>query len=149
MTDTTQFNKGVQILLERIKSNPEEFTNLDTLSPAKTRTRWGHITRGVFNRTHQPEAKEVELPYLSDEEVAVIYEALKPLLAQQFTESIMEQLLRDDSSSQKELFSGAAYPPVLKTLDYTAAFNTTIPATTAVNLGQQIMDKLSNLSGKV
>jgi hypothetical protein len=145
MTDTTQFNKGVQILLERIKSNPEEFTNLDTLSPAKTRTRWGHITRSVFNRTHQPEAKEVELPYLSDEEVAVIYEALKPLLAQQFTESIMEELLRDDSSSQKEMFSGATYRPA--PLVYSAA-NATIPGTN-VNLGQQLMDKLSNLSGKV
>ena len=140
MTDTTQFNKGVQILLERIKSNPEEFTNLDALSPAKTRTRWGHIIRGVCNRIHYPASKDTELPYLSDKEVAAMYEALKPLLAQQFTESIIEELLRDDSSSQKDMFSGVTTPV------YTAS-SSSIPATN-INLGQQLMDKLSNLRGK-
>lgn len=140
MTDTTQFNKGVQILLERIKSNPEEFTNLNALSPSKSPSRWGFIIRGVCTRIHYPASKEIELPYLSDEEVAAMYEALKPLLAQQFTESIMEELLRDDSSPQKDMFSGVTTPV------YTAA-SATIPGTN-VNLGQQIMDKLSNLRGK-
>jgi hypothetical protein len=144
MTDTTQFNKGVQILLERIKSNPEEFTNLDALSHSKSPSRWGHIIRGVCTRTLYPASKEIELPYLSDKEVAAMYEALKPLLAQQFTESIMEELLRDDSSPQKEMFSGAAYRPA--PLVYTAS-NSSIPGTN-VNLGQQLMDKLGNLRGK-
>ena len=77
-------NDGVKILLERIKTNPEEFVIAEGI-PAK----WDNLIRAY-------EA------VLDPEDIALFKQARNKLLQQQFTEEVMKELL-DPKSEQLEL----------------------------------------------
>jgi len=71
-------NEGVKILLERIKTNPEEFT---------TQEKWGHLIQ-----SHKM--------FLNKEDAKALDDALNGLMQQRFTEKVMKELLapeEDDS----------------------------------------------------
>jgi hypothetical protein len=95
---TEEMNKGVQILLERMQSNPEEFIpDWRGSYPPKWSAKLNAIARRASHITNA--IKEVdyypELPFLKDEEILALWNAMQNLLANQFTEEVMATLLHD------------------------------------------------------
>lgn len=81
-------NKGVEILLARMDSHPEEF-GLDKLG------RWTVIIDRLVNN---------ELPFLSGQELEALKEKLYAIQGDVFTRAIMDELVNGDG--QSEMFSG-------------------------------------------
>jgi hypothetical protein len=82
-------NKGVQILLERIKSNPEEFTpDIAGRYPDK----WRIVLQEVQARVN---GEKQFLDFLSDAEIAELWRAMQNVRSDQFTKKVMNTLLRD------------------------------------------------------
>ena len=87
-----EMNKGVQILLERMSSNPDEF--IPTLRdgyPAK----WRDILLSVEMRTNGGKDYKDQLPFLSDKEIKALWEKMQSLQGDLFTVRVMDTLLRD------------------------------------------------------
>ena len=74
-----KMNDGVKILLERMKTNPEEFYS-------DINEKWAHIIN-----TYKP--------YLNDEDTKALEEELAKLMQQRFTEEIMEELINPTEES--------------------------------------------------
>lgn len=107
-------NKGVQILLERMESNPDEFG----YDNPKLSNKWRDITEQVSQRYQSiignPEAKghwQYALDFLTDEEIVTLHDRLKALRADEFTRDVMARLLSEaddqsyDSSDQRKTAS--------------------------------------------
>ena len=78
-------NDGVKILLERMKTNPEEFySNING--------KWAHIIN-----TYKP--------YLSEEDFNVLEGGISRLMQQRFTEEIMEELVDPKKSSLEDVIN--------------------------------------------
>ena len=91
---TEEMNKGVQILLERIKSNPEEFTpDITGRYPDK----WRVVLQQVEGRANSKDCKYLD--FLSDAEIAELWRAMQGLRGDQFTKQVMNTLLRDGELS--------------------------------------------------
>ena len=93
-----EMNKGVQILLERMQSNPEEFIpDWRGNYPPK----WRSKLVAIGNRANHIHATKkdpdyyIELPFLSDMEILALWNAMQNLLANRFTEEVMSTLLQD------------------------------------------------------
>jgi hypothetical protein len=87
-----EMNKGVQILLERMSSNPDEF--IPTLRdgyPAK----WQDILLSVEMRTNGGKDYKDQLPFLSDKEIKALWGKMQSLQGDLFTVRVMDTLLRD------------------------------------------------------
>jgi hypothetical protein len=87
-----ELNKGVQILLERMSSNPDEF--IPTVRgdyPAK----WRNIILSVIMRTQGGKDYKDQLPFLSDKEIKALHEKMQSLQGDLFTKQVMDTLLRD------------------------------------------------------
>ena len=95
--DVKDMNKGVQILLERMDSHPQEFW---TGSP-----KWMDILSVVITRVRKLDDKTPSAPkttkeilietFLTDDEVIVLYNKLQTVLAEEFTQNVMKRLLQD------------------------------------------------------
>lgn len=70
-------NEGVKILLERMKTNSEEFT---------TQEKWGHLIQ-----SHKM--------FLNEEDARSLDNALNELMQQRFTEKVMTELLAPEDDS--------------------------------------------------
>ena len=91
---TEEMNKGLQILLERIKSNPEEFTpDIAGSYPEK----WRAILRQVEARANGEKPKYLD--FLSDAEIAELWRVMQEVRGDQFTKQVMNTLLRDGELS--------------------------------------------------
>ena len=91
---TEEMNKGVQILLERIKSNPEEFTpDITGRYPEK----WRNILQQVEGRANDKSCRYLD--FLSDAEIAEVWRAIQDVRGDQFTKQVMNTLLRDGELS--------------------------------------------------
>lgn len=96
-TDVTKFNKGVQILLDRMDSNPEEF---------RKGSRWQDVIDTVTQRMREMNRlRTLDYPSscsLTDLEVLALWKKLHFIHAEEFTEDIMRRLLgaADDSSKK-------------------------------------------------
>jgi hypothetical protein len=91
-------NKGVQILLERMDSNPDEFGFDDPMLSRK----WRDITEQISQRYQSiiknPDAKNhwhYHLDFLEDEEIVTLHNKLKTIRADEFTRDVMARLLAD------------------------------------------------------
>jgi hypothetical protein len=85
-------NKGVQILLERMSSNPDEF--IPTLRdgyPAK----WRDILLSIEMRTNGGKEYKDQLSFLNDKEIKALWEKMQSLQGELFTKRVMDTLLRD------------------------------------------------------
>jgi ribosomal protein L22 len=96
-------NKGVEILLNRMDSHPEEFTERRNLG---SRTRWDwlieQVSRRVLN-SHKSDSKyRLDLPFLSDEEVDALHDKYQQLQGQAFTNRIMSELLDEPEENRTE-----------------------------------------------
>jgi hypothetical protein len=93
-----EMNKGVQILLERMSSNPDEF--IPTLRdgyPAK----WRDILLSVEMRTNGGKDYKDQLPFLSDREIKALWGKMQSLQGDLFTIRVMDTLLRDAHDYEK------------------------------------------------
>jgi len=87
-----EMNKGVQILLERMSSNPDEF--IPTLRdgyPAK----WRDILLSVEMRTNGGKDYKDQLSFLNDKEIKTLWDKMQSLQGELFTKRVMNTLLRD------------------------------------------------------
>lgn len=92
MADASEMNKGVQILLERMESNPQEF--IPTLRdgyPAK----WRDILLSIEMRVNGGKEYKDRLPFLNDKEIKALWEKMQSLQGELFTKRVMDTLLRD------------------------------------------------------
>jgi len=74
-------NEGVKILLERMKTNPDEFM-VDGIAP----TKWGALIMQYRE-------------FLGEEDKKVLADALSELMSQKFTEQVMKELLAPEEDS--------------------------------------------------
>lgn len=95
-------NQGVQILLDRMDTNPEEFDDYTG--------KWGDIIGAVHARKSIPEthSKDAPLPFLTDPEVNALYDKLEDVRRENFTADILCRLA-DDSVKQQELWDKPIY----------------------------------------
>lgn len=99
MGDASEMNKGVQILLERMDSNPQEFIpDLLGQYPPK----WRNILMAVECRAIKYKDHKTELPFLSDNEIKVLWQKMQSLQGELFTEQVMDTLLRDAHNARME-----------------------------------------------
>ncbi len=91
-------NQGVQILLNRMQSNPEEFLRGATLTG-----RWDWLLEQVVHRVeHRHKSDDnyrVQLPFLTNEEVDALYDKWMSMQGDAFTHRIMRELLEDEADS--------------------------------------------------
>ena len=106
-------NKGVLILLNRMDSHPEEFTERRNLG---ARSRWDwiieQVSRRVFNGHKGDSKNRLDLPFLTDEEVDALHDKYQQLQGQAFTNKVMSELLDEPEDTltekQMELFANQA-----------------------------------------
>ncbi len=99
MADVSEMNKGVQILLERMESNPQEF--IPTLRdgyPAK----WRDILLSIEMRVNGGKEYKSQLPFLNDKEIKALWEKMQSLQGELFTKRVMDTLLRDAHELEME-----------------------------------------------
>jgi len=102
MMADVEMNKGVQILLERMSSNPDEF--IPTLRdgyPAK----WRDILLSVEMRTNGGKDYKDQLAFLTDKEIKAIWDGMQQLQGDLFTKKVMNTLLTDTKELSSS-FSG-------------------------------------------
>jgi hypothetical protein len=107
-------NQGVQILLNRMDSHPEEFVpDLQSHYPHK----WRALLLKVDNRVQNANTKHLnknidlyvpELSFLSDEEIFALHAKVQSIRGDLFTKEVMATLLADEDRNLAELssFSG-------------------------------------------
>ena len=91
-------NQGVEILLARMDSNPDEFVG--TSWPSKNK--WAWVIDDLRRRmVPTKEDKEFGQPlrFLSDDEVRMLWEKLESLRADQFTKAVMQTLLHEEEET--------------------------------------------------
>lgn len=99
MADASEMNKGVQILLERMDSNPQEFVpDLLGQYPPK----WRDILMAVECRAIRNKDFKDQLPFLSDNEIKALWQKMQALQGELFTEQVMDTLLRDAHNARME-----------------------------------------------
>ena len=95
-------NEGVQLILKRMDSHPEEFYEDDTLGKMKPPGKWRQIMVQVRSRVgaigEAPNRRY--LPFLSHEEVAAIYDKWVSLQGPLFTDYVMRNILLEDAAEE-------------------------------------------------
>jgi hypothetical protein len=116
-----EMNKGVQILLERMSSNPDEF--IPTLRdgyPAK----WRDILLPVEMRTNGGKEYKDQLPFLNDKEIKALWDKMQSLQGELFTKQVMNTLLQNADANSTELSSFSVQPKGESPKKILAIFNT-------------------------
>jgi hypothetical protein len=85
MTDAKEMNSGVALLLERMKTHPEEFVDFPT--EKHITSKWGETIADYKN-------------YLEPEDQKALEDGLKAIHQQRFTEKVLEELV-DPKKSEK------------------------------------------------
>jgi hypothetical protein len=117
-------NQGVQILLDRMDTNPEEFE----YDIARGGGKWSDIVQAVHVRKDK---NEKTLPFLSDAEVNALYDKLEDVRRENFTSDVLRRLADTPKEiAQQELWDtsySSSNHPVLGT---PPSLTTTLPHTT-------------------
>lgn len=85
-------NKGVQILLERMNSNPNEF--ISTIR-GNYPDKWKGIILSVYMRVDGGKDCKDQLPFLTDKEIKALHEKMQSLRRDLFTKQVMNTLLSE------------------------------------------------------
>ena len=102
MERNSDFCTGVQILLSRMESNPEEFISGD---------KWYWIMSKVVDTKRNPTHHSNTLAELTPEEINALFNAYTPFLRKRFDDSVLREVLTD---GEKELsYSVASAPPAV------------------------------------
>jgi hypothetical protein len=90
-----EFCAGVQIILKRMESNPDEFTNPNEY-------RWQAVVSGVFARKEGIDGKETGVVRgLTDAEIDALYEGFVKLARPAFDEYVMKNVLNESEETLK------------------------------------------------
>ena len=119
-------NQGVQILLERMESNPDEFTEASVISKAN---KWANIIVGVRMRMdkiiNNPDERYTfdELSYLTNEEVLALDAKLTDIRRDAFTKNVMSTILAGADDGNYHSFAQAqSEVPILNTSSTTGKY---------------------------
>lgn len=93
MEQNPNFCTGVQILLSRMESNPEEFTGGD---------KWYWVMSKVVDTKLNPNHHAGNLAALNKDEIDALFYAYQPFLRKSFDDSVLREVL---ASKEKELSS--------------------------------------------
>ena len=140
-------NQGVQILLDRMDTNPEEFEDYGG--------KWGDITSAILARVKETtESKDYgkPLPFLTDPEVNALYDKLEDVRRENFTADVLRRLADTPREIvQEDLFDSATYSTSNQPLTLLRAGTATgtatwgsssITATQALSLGEAQKEEL-------
>jgi hypothetical protein len=134
-------NQGVQILLDRMDTNPEEFEEGSS-------SKWADIMNAVTARKNVPEAhaKNAPLPFLTDPEVNALYDKLEDVRRENFTADVLRRLADTPKEiAQQELwetsYSTSNSPYVGGSLTTTLPYTTGTSITTAQSLSLSEREK--------
>lgn len=97
-------NQGVQIILDRMDTNPEEFEDYSG--------KWGDIIGAVHARKSIPagHSKDAPLPFLTDPEVNALYDKLEDVRRENFTADVLRRLAEAPVEVlQEDLFDSRSY----------------------------------------
>ena len=117
-------NQGVQILLDRMDTNPEEFDDYTG--------KWGDIIGAVHARKSIPEenSKDAPLPFLTTPEVNALYEKLEDVRRENFTADVLRRLADTPKEiTQQELWEKPNYSTI-NVPHIGSSLTTTLPHTT-------------------
>lgn len=123
-------NQGIEILLARMDSNPEEFVP-DVLGnyPNKWRNILQQIEQRIKIKSYKVKEGEylhIELPFLKLEEVEAVWDKLQSLQGDLFTKRVMNTLLQDEdrelsSFSRNDYAKGSGYTVTLEETEHLKA----------------------------
>jgi len=120
-------NQGVQILLDRMDTNPEEFDDYAG--------KWGDVIGAVHIRK---EKNEKTLPFLTDPEVNALYDKLEDVRRENFTADVLRRLAdTPKEQTQDDLFDSAKY--TLATNSLTTTGTTGSWGTSAISHAQTLL----------
>lgn len=129
-------NRGVELLLKRMDSHPEEFADMkrDTYGDHNP-TKWDQILYDVFHRVEEMDRDNgldrsdgvalgrsrmgKRLGYLSDEEVLLIFNKLNDVRARLFETRIMNVILSDEPKGYDEVETYPSPPTYTTAIGYT------------------------------
>jgi len=101
MADVKTMNKGVQILLERMESNPDEFIpDIHGRYP----TKWSGMLMGIQMRASKDKDYKDQLPFLNDWEIEALWRKMHEIQGELFTKQVMNILLRDAGAGELSSF---------------------------------------------
>lgn len=112
MRPISEMNKGVQILLQRMESHPQEFVpDLHSNYPQKWRmlltkvdNRINHIkTKGVERKLDSTGIYTPDLSFLQDDEIQALHAKVQSIRGDLFTKEVMNTLLVAEDDMQSEL----------------------------------------------
>ena len=113
-------NQGVQILLDRMDTNPEEFEEGNY-------SKWADIVGAVHARKNSPEDNKntAPLPFLTDHEVNALYDKLEDVRRENFTADVLRRLAdTPKEQTQDDLFDSAKYTLATNSLTTTGTTGT-------------------------
>jgi hypothetical protein len=90
-------NKGVQMLINRMESHPEEFTRRKSLNPGRWDWVLEQVVRRVEHHHKNTDNYRIELPFLTRDEVDALYDKWISIQGEAFTHRIMRELLDSDA----------------------------------------------------
>ena len=100
-----EMNEGVQLLLKRMESNPQEFMRDDM----GVRMKWGWIVSALVR--DEDGVKEA-LPYLNDEEIAALKTKYTQVQRELFTARVLNNLAGSDEAKQEYVeLQGKVFQP--------------------------------------
>jgi hypothetical protein len=115
MDDVSQMNKGVQILLERMSSNPDEFVpDIHGKYPPK----WRDIILSVEMRVEGGKDYKDQLPFLTHEEIKALWKKMQSLQGELFTKRVMNTLLQDANQFDPNGIPTYVVPPATAELSF-------------------------------
>ena len=116
MDDVSQMNKGVQILLERMSSNPDEFVpDIHGKYPPK----WRDIIISVYMRVEGGRDYKDQLPFLTHQEIKALWKKMQSLQGELFTKRVMNTLLQDANKFDlRNVPTTLAFPSELSSLSW-------------------------------
>lgn len=98
-------NTGVQIILDRMDTNPEEFMPEVT---GKYSEKWRNIVLAVEMRVKGGKDYEDQLSFLNDREVKAMYDRLEDVRRENFTADVLRRLA--ETPVQEDLFTHKRHP---------------------------------------
>ncbi len=107
MQEAVELSEGVALLLQRMKSHPNEFTH---------NKKWSHVLGVVEERIFNPADRRRAEPWMTDEEVRMIWKGYQRVKQKEFHDFVMKKLLDDgeEETMTPELRGFITkYPPVL------------------------------------
>jgi hypothetical protein len=105
-----EMNKGVQILLERMSSNPDEF--IPTVRGNYYPDKWRNIILSIEMRVKGGKDYADQLPFLNDKEIKALWHKMQELQGELFTKQVMNTLLQDANEFDPRDVPTTVAPPI-------------------------------------